>query len=108
VYAPILNAEVLLQEISQLFKIFTILGTPNEDVWPGVSNLPDYAPHFPQWHPQDLKQLLRGRLEPEGLDLLSRMLRFPPEERISAIEALHHPYFADLQEYQPGTRLPIA
>jgi serine/threonine protein kinase len=99
---------IIVQEISQLFKIFNILGTPADDVWPGVSSLPHYALHFPQWRAQDLKEVLKSRLEPEGLDLLSRMLRYAPEERISAVEALHHPYFADLRQYQPGTRLPIA
>ena len=26
-----------------------LLGTPDEDTWPGVSNLPDFKPTFPQW-----------------------------------------------------------
>lgn len=29
-------------EIDQLFKIFQVLGTPNEENWPEVTNLPDY------------------------------------------------------------------
>lgn len=44
----------------------------------------------------------------QGLDLLRQMLRYPPHERISAMDALQHPYFADLRSYHPGTRLPIA
>ena len=32
----------LLQEIDELYKIFQVMGTPNEQVWPGVSELPDY------------------------------------------------------------------
>ena len=96
-----------LQEISQLYKIFQILGTPDNNVWPGVTELPDYIPTFPQWRAQNLHDVVRQKLEPEGLDLLSRMLRYAPNERLSAAEALRHPYFADLAEYQPGTRLPI-
>ena len=34
-------------EIDELFKIFRTLGTPNEELWPGVSKLPDYKPTFP-------------------------------------------------------------
>lgn len=34
----------------QLKKIFKILGTPTEDSWPGVSQLPDYKP-FPIYVP---------------------------------------------------------
>lgn len=29
-------------EIDTLYRIFRMLGTPNEDNWPGVNNLPDY------------------------------------------------------------------
>jgi serine/threonine protein kinase len=29
-------------EIDELFKIFRALGTPTEEMWPGVTSLPDY------------------------------------------------------------------
>lgn len=35
-------ATVELQEIDELYKIFQLLGTPSEAIWPGVSQLPDY------------------------------------------------------------------
>jgi cyclin-dependent kinase 2 len=98
----------LMQEISQLYKIFEILGTPDNDVWPGVTELPDYITTFPKWRPKDLDAVLNNHLDPEGLDVLQRMLRYAPQDRISAAEALQHPYFADLSHYAPGTRLPIA
>ena len=41
-------------EIDQLFKIFQLLGTPTEEIWSGVTALPDYQPHFPRWRPSDL------------------------------------------------------
>jgi serine/threonine protein kinase len=97
-----------VQEISQLFKIFQVLGTPNEDMWPGVMSLPDYLPSFPKWHPQDMNEILKHRLEPEGMDLLHRMLRYAPSERITPADALKHAYFKDLHSYSPGTRLPIS
>ncbi len=31
-------------QIDELFKIFQLLGTPNEKVWPGVTNLQDWNP----------------------------------------------------------------
>lgn len=36
-------------EIDQLFKIFRVLGTPDEECWPGVRQLPDYKTFFPKW-----------------------------------------------------------
>ena len=34
-------------EIDQIFKIFSVLGTPDETSWPGVTGLPDYKPTSP-------------------------------------------------------------
>lgn len=56
-------------EIDQIFKIFRILGTPNEDTWPGVSGLPDYKATFPQWSRQDLARIV-PTLDDVGLDML--------------------------------------
>jgi len=84
-------------EIDQIFKIFRILGTPNEDVWPTVSVLPDYKPTFPQWSSQDLARIVKT-LNEAGMDLLKRSLVYDSAKRISAKRALQHPYFAD---YKP-------
>lgn len=91
-------------EIDQLFKIFRILGTPNEEVWPNVSQLPDYKDTFPHWPRRDLQELMPG-LEQDGLELLQSMLAYEPSKRISASQALEHPFFANvpaLMERQLG------
>ncbi|KAL1409496.1 Cyclin-dependent kinase catalytic subunit [Vanrija albida] len=80
-------------EIDEIFRIFRLLGTPNEDVWPGVKQLPDYKATFPQWNAVDLKTAVRG-LDANGLDLLAQTLIYDPAHRISAKRALQHPYFA--------------
>ena len=36
-------------EIDELFRIFRLLGTPNESSWPGVGMLPDWNDDFPKW-----------------------------------------------------------
>ena len=41
-------------QIGQLYKIFGVLGTPGAAQWPGVVNLCDWQPGFPQWQPQNL------------------------------------------------------
>ena len=79
-------------EIGQIFKIFNILGTPNETVWPGVSKLRDYKITFPQWKAQPLCKIVPN-LDPAGLDLLCKMLALDPEKRISAAAALSHVCF---------------
>jgi cyclin-dependent kinase len=84
-------------EIDQIFKIFRVLGTPNEDNWPGVRQLPDYKPTFPQWSRQDLAHVVPHLSEP-GVDILILLLTYDTAKRISAKRALVHPYFAD---YKP-------
>ncbi|RSH94520.1 Cyclin-dependent kinase catalytic subunit [Saitozyma podzolica] len=80
-------------EIDEIFRIFRVLGTPDEDVWPGVSALPDYKATFPQWNAVDLKGAVKG-LDDNGLDLLRQTLIYDPARRISAKRALQHAYFA--------------
>ncbi|CAD6209269.1 unnamed protein product [Miscanthus lutarioriparius] len=76
-----------------------VLGTPNEQSWPGVSCLPDFKTAFPRWQAQDLATIVPN-LEPAGLDLLSKMLRYEPSKRITARQALEHEYFKDLEMVQ--------
>lgn len=81
-------------EIDQIFKIFRILGTPNDNVWPDVVYLPDFKPTFPKWRKQDLINVVKY-LDNNGLDLLQQMLIYDPINRISAKRALQHPYFQE-------------
>ena len=46
-----------------------MLGTPNEESWPGVKQLADYKPTFPQWSAQDLAEQV-PYLDEAGIDLL--------------------------------------
>jgi len=85
-------------EIDEIFRIFRALGTPTEETWPGVSALPDFKSTFPKWKRKNLRELIPGLCE-LGCDLLSRMLEYEPGKRISAKEALRHPYFDDLAAY---------
>lgn len=80
-------------EIDQIFKIFRILGTPNEETWPGVSQLPDYKPTFPNWSRQDLSTIVTN-LDDAGLDFLHATLTYDTARRLSAKRAMTHPYFA--------------
>ncbi|XP_014601444.1 PREDICTED: cyclin-dependent kinase 2-like isoform X2 [Polistes canadensis] len=56
-------------EIDQLFKIFHLLGTPDESIWPGVTQLRDYKSMFPRWEPTDLDEAV-PTLDAEAKDLL--------------------------------------
>lgn len=85
-------------EIDQLYKIFRQLGTPNNKVWPGVTNLQDWNDAFPIWYKSPYSDLLTENLDDEGLELIEATLDYDPKKRITAKLLLDHPYFDDLNK----------
>lgn len=64
-----------------LDKIFGLLGTPNEDTWPGVSSLPGFPRDSIPVQPKDLRKFFQySPLNAAGFDLLTRLLHLNPEE----------------------------
>ncbi|KAJ6160942.1 hypothetical protein N7470_004338 [Penicillium chermesinum] len=63
-------------EIDEIFKIFRILGTPDEETWPG--------------------------LEEAGAQLLEALLEYDPAHRLSAKQACMHPYFRHGSSHYSG------
>eukprot|EP01104_Vermistella_antarctica_P010524 TRINITY_DN2817_c0_g1_i1.p1 TRINITY_DN2817_c0_g1~~TRINITY_DN2817_c0_g1_i1.p1 ORF type:complete len:343 (-),score=59.47 TRINITY_DN2817_c0_g1_i1:137-1165(-) len=78
-------------DLDQLGKMFAALGTPTEEIWPGVTSLPDYVEYDVTPAP-GFSQLFTAASE-GALDLLSRLLVYNPLNRISAEDALKHRYF---------------
>ncbi|KAJ4299083.1 Cyclin-dependent kinase catalytic subunit [Kalmusia sp. IMI 367209] len=85
-------------EIDEIFKIFRVLGTPTEQDWPGVTSFPDYKASFPKWNKQDIAGTVTS-LDDYGLDLLDALLVYDPAGRISAKQAVIHPYFTGMNGY---------
>jgi len=82
-------------QICQIMHIFKVLGTPNNNTWNDVSSLKEFQTCFPKWKSQNFDQIVSNLCD-LGKDLLSRMLVLDPYKRISAKQALSHPYFHDL------------
>ncbi|RPD64656.1 kinase-like protein [Lentinus tigrinus ALCF2SS1-7] len=88
-------------QIGLAWSIFKVHGTPTEESWPGFKDLPDAQKvTFVQVPPVDLTKLLPNLPPPEAepdrqgcLDLVRKLLVYPPEERLSAGEALKHQFF---------------
>ena len=75
------------------------MGTPTEDKWPGVSSLKDYKATFPNWQGETMEKLI-PTADPDAVDLLSKLLVYDPTQRLSARNALLHPYFKDVMPYE--------
>ncbi len=96
IFAELLSKEPLFQaksELDLISMIFKLLGPPTQLSWPGYFSLPLAksislpAPHLPTFRQRF------PHLSLLGLDLLSELLCFDPEKRLTAEEALRHPYF---------------
>ncbi|XP_021968803.1 cell division control protein 2 homolog B-like [Helianthus annuus] len=89
-------------ELDQLQSIYRVLGTPTEEVWPGVTRRKMWNEDAPKLPPQNLASIVPS-LGDEGIDLLAKMLTYDPAKRISAKVVLQHPYFVGLEHGSRGT-----
>lgn len=83
-------------EVHQVSLICQALGTPTDDVWPGVSRLPEYTvplPHTPL-RARDYFLATFGTAGPDGVDLLMAMLVLDPRRRATARAVLEHPWWS--------------
>uniref|UniRef100_A0A3P8WIM1 cyclin-dependent kinase n=1 Tax=Cynoglossus semilaevis TaxID=244447 RepID=A0A3P8WIM1_CYNSE len=77
----------------ELHFIFKLLGTPSEHTWPGICSNDEFVAYkYPQYRADTLSHHT-PRLSIEGVDLLSKFLKFEGRKRISADDALQHYYF---------------
>ncbi|KMZ75544.1 Cyclin-dependent kinase B1-1 [Zostera marina] len=78
----------------QLKIMFSIWGTPTEETWPRIGKIIskyNYRKHKP------FKEII-PTAGTYGFDLLTKMLCYDPSRRISAKEALDHPYFNSINK----------
>nr|XP_040565169.1 cyclin-dependent kinase 14-like isoform X2 [Lepeophtheirus salmonis] len=82
----------------QLDKIFRVVGTPTEEMWPGVSSFPNYKPHKMCYYRSQRLGHTWPRLYdiPFAESLASMLLQQKANKRVGADQALRHRYFSDL------------
>ncbi|CAA2996511.1 cyclin-dependent kinase G-2-like isoform X1 [Olea europaea subsp. europaea] len=106
IMAELLSKEPLFSgktEFDQLDKIFRILGTPNETIWPGFSRLPGVKVNFVKNKYNQLRRKFPATsftgspvLSDAGFDLLNKLLTYDPDKRITAEAALKHEWFQEV------------
>ena len=80
-------------EIDEVFKICSVIGTPDKRDWPeGFKLAAAMNFKFPQFSPTSLATLIPNA-SPEAIALMTDMLRWNPAKRPSAQQALRYPYF---------------
>ena len=111
---PLLNGQ---GDLDQVKRIFELLGTPDEESWPGCTALYFLKKYPPRRQPfSRLRDKFKRALGPgftsqtalseRGLDLLSQMLTLNPAERVSATDALQRDYFHEDPKPKPHELMP--
>ncbi|KAI9146552.1 CMGC/GSK protein kinase [Paraphysoderma sedebokerense] len=89
--------------VDQLVEIIKVLGTPTREQIKAMNQ--NYTEHkFPPIKPHPWNKVFRPRTPPEALDLISKLLEYTPTNRLTAIEAMCHPFFDELRN--PETKMP--
>lgn len=93
-------------QADQIDKIFRVLGKPTPQSWPGVSELPNWVEaqnwqEYPSALPKKIPELAP---DSAGFNLLTRLLDYNPATRITASEALQHPFFTVSRTFLPPRR----
>ena len=119
IIAEILLRDPLFQgqeEIDQLNKIFRMLGTPTEEVWPEWSLLPGVKKiNFKKFTQNKLRERFPKipinqddlYLSDVGLDLINKLLIYDPNKRMTAEAALKHPWFKEHPSMCSVNEMPI-
>ncbi|EDV52558.2 serine/threonine-protein kinase PITSLRE isoform X1 [Drosophila erecta] len=89
-------------EIDELNRIFKELGTPNEKIWPGYTELPavknmlSQNSQFTEYPVSQLRKHFQEKTSEMGLSLMQGLLTYDPKQRLSADAALKHGFFKEL------------
>ena len=92
-------------ELELIDKVFAVLGTPTDEVWPGFSRMKLVRKaKFKKYPYSQLRKAFpkfsfsagQVTLSDSGFDLLERMLCYDPAKRITASEARDHPWFGEV------------
>ena len=84
-------------EMDQMLKICSVLGTPNQSIWnDGMKLAGKMGFSFPQYPPIPLNQIVKSA-SPDAINLMQEMLKYDPQKRPSAAQLLQHPYFDSMR-----------
>jgi cell division cycle 2-like protein len=99
IFGELLRSCVLFagaNEVDQVEKIFSILGTPNENTWKNFRELPGTQNQSYRNYPPRLNQIFTSEVVSSiGYELLSGLLTYQPDRRMTAFDAMSHDYFIE-------------
>ncbi|XP_031149037.1 cyclin-dependent kinase 20 isoform X2 [Sander lucioperca] len=110
IFGELLNSSPLFpgeNDIEQLCCVLRVLGTPTQESWPEIVELPDYNKITFKENPAIPLEEIVPDTSPQAVDLLYKFLVYPSKQRCSARQALLHPYFFSSPLPAHHSELPI-
>ena len=81
-------------ELSQLEKVYNILGTPTRAEWPSITDLPWFElMQLRERKPRQFETTFSSVLSEQSMDLMKWCFKYDPTQRPSAEQVLEHAYF---------------
>ena len=109
IFAEMLLGRPFLQGSNEINQLQLIANNFGPLVWPGCDKLKSFIEVSPQRDPPPLTQTFPALQSfPDALDLLSKLFIIDPSKRITAAEALEHPYFESPPQASLASDLPVA
>ncbi|XP_070542670.1 cyclin-dependent kinase 7-like [Ptychodera flava] len=91
-------------DLDQLSRVFQTLGTPSEEMWPGMTALPDYI-EFKKFPGTPLRDIFSAAGD-DLLELMQSLFQYSPAKRCTCEEALKMAYFSNRPAPTPSGQLP--
>ncbi|KAF6119520.1 hypothetical protein HJG60_010016 [Phyllostomus discolor] len=106
--AEMITGKILFKgndHLDQLKEILKVTGTPPDDFVQRLksADAKDYMKGLPELEKKDFASILTNA-SPLAVNLLEKMLVLDAERRVTAAEALAHPYFESLQDTEDESK----
>ncbi|KAL8973860.1 MAG: hypothetical protein Q9197_001895 [Variospora fuerteventurae] len=82
-------------DLALLQSVFRTLGTPTDGTWPEARTFSDWGKMAFHEYPAKPWEEILPQAEEEARDLVRRLVTYESSDRMSAAEALEHPFFND-------------
>jgi len=106
VFAELLLGQPLFpgeSNVDQLVEIIKVVGTPTkEEIQSMNQNYTEFK--FPQIKAHPWSKVFRSKATPEAAELISKLLVYTPDQRITPLQSCGHAFFDELRD--PNTKLP--
>jgi len=106
VFAELLLGQPLFpgeSNVDQLVEIIKVVGTPTrEEIQAMNQNYTEFK--FPQIKAHPWIKVFRSKATPDAIDLISKLLIYTPDKRVTPLQSCGHAFFDELRD--PNTKLP--